>query len=376
MKGICIWMRKVCHITSVHKSQDVRILKKQCRSLAMAGYETYLVAPGDTYIENNVNIVGIGETIGGRVNRMLLRSKSAYKKALELDCDIYQIHDPELLPYALKLKRRGKKVIFDSHENYIMQIKEKEYIPSIFRWIIASGFSAYQKHVLKKIDAVIFPCTLNGKDIFEGLCRKSITLGNQPMLDELYNKYNPNEHKNEKYICHVGGLTYNRGIEHLVKSAEVSKTKLVLGGGISDAFKSKLEELSAYKYVDNRGFCNRDEVLEIYTNATIGACTLLNVGQYNKYDNFATKVYEYMALGLPVILSDYPYARKVIEKYNFAILVDPTNIDEIADAITYLNNNPELCQQMGDEARRAIKEEFNWEIEEKKLISLYLELNN
>ncbi|MFI3116232.1 MAG: hypothetical protein R3Y12_08860 [Clostridia bacterium] len=97
-------------MTSAHLSQDVRILKKQCVSLAKAGYDTYLVAKGDSYEEDGVKIVGIGNVLGGRFKRMTVVVKNVYKQALDLDCDIYQIHDPELLPYALKLKKKVKKL--------------------------------------------------------------------------------------------------------------------------------------------------------------------------------------------------------------------------------------------------------------------------
>ena len=102
--------------------------------------------------------------------------------------------------------------------------------------------------------------------------------------------------------------------------------------------------------------------------------TILNVGQYNTADNFATKVYEYMSMGLPVILSKYPFAEKMLKKYKFGIAVDPANIDDVASAIVYLKEHPYEAKQMGENGRRAVLEEFNWGIEEKKLLQLYEDL--
>ena len=99
--------------------------------------------------------------------------------------------------------------------------------------------------------------------------------------------------------------------------------------------------------------------------------TIINVGQYNQYDNLATKVYEYMSLGIPTILSKSPYNERIAAQYQFGICVDPENVDEIAEAIRYLLDHPEEARQMGENGRRAVKEEFNWGVEEKKLLALY-----
>jgi glycosyltransferase involved in cell wall biosynthesis len=79
-------------------------------------------------------------------------------------------------------------------------------------------------------------------------------------------------------------------------------------------------------------------------------------------------------MGLPTIISDFPYARKVNEEYNCFILVSPDNIDEIADAINYLLDNPKIAEEMGRNGRKAILNEFNWNVEEDKLLRLYGEL--
>ena len=108
-------MIKVCHMTSAHEEEDIRIFRKECVSLAEAGYDVYLVERGESYEKNGVHIVGVGEIPAGRLKRMTQGAKKVYAAAKALDADIYHFHDPELLPYGLKLKKAGKKVIFDSH---------------------------------------------------------------------------------------------------------------------------------------------------------------------------------------------------------------------------------------------------------------------
>ena len=365
-------MVKVCHMTSAHGVEDVRIFHKECVSLAKAGYDVYLVERGESYEKDGVHIVGVGEILKSRRKRMTEGAKKVYEAARAVDADIYHLHDPELLPYGLKLKKAGKKVIFDSHEKYTDQIRNKQYIPAWCRSLIASSYGTYERYVLKNIDGLIFPCLKNGVHPFAGQCRHIATVNNVPVLAETYDCYDPAVKKETGSICHVGSLTYDRGITHLVKAAAQADCTLYLGGAFSPAAYQD-EVLSPPEAAHTRymGVLNRAQVVQLLQKSQIGMATILNVGQYNQYDNLATKIYEYMALGIPVILSRSSYNEKVAAQHGFGICVDPANVDEIADAIRYLLDHPDEARQMGENGRRAVKEEFNWGVEEKKLLALY-----
>lgn len=368
-------MIKVCHMTSAHGAEDMRIFHKECVSLAKAGYETYLVQRGESYEKNGVHLVGFGGVTGGRLKRMTQVARRAYETALSVDADIYHLHDPELLPYGLKLKKRGKKVIFDSHEFYRIQMRDKPYLPGWASRLAAWCYTRLEDYALHRIDGLVSPSEMGGKNPFAGKCARVALVNNTPRLEELYNRYDLSIPKRERSVVYMGGLTYNRGITHLIKAAAKADCTVYLGGGFAPAsYQGELEALPEYCHVRYLGQLSRPQVLEVLQNCQIGMATLLNVNQYNKFDNLATKVYEYMSLSLPVILSDTPYNRKVVEHYRFGVCVNPENVDEIAAAIRYLLDHPEEARQMGENGRRAVKEEFNWDVEEKKLLALYEEI--
>lgn len=87
---------------------DIRIFLKESVFLAQYGDEVYLFVEGANQQINGINIIGCGNKPEGRKARFWI-SQKIYRKALELDCDIYHFHAPELLPYGIKLKNAVKR---------------------------------------------------------------------------------------------------------------------------------------------------------------------------------------------------------------------------------------------------------------------------
>ena len=303
---------------------------------------------------------------------MLFGAKQVYSRAAEIDADIYHLHDPELLPYGLKLKRKGKKVIFDSHECYREQLRCKPYLPKWLATFIAACYGKYEDYVLRRLDAVIFPCTMNGKNPFEKRCKRTPIISNAAILGEFFDRYDPQQEKFPQSLCYVGGLTEARGITNIILAAAKANAIVHLAGDFASAeYEAQLRQMPEFSHVEYHGILNRAEVTELLSGMRVGLCTLLDRGQYLKIDTFGIKVFEYMSMGLPVILSDTPFNRRMTETYGFGLCADQDDPEAIAKAIRYLLDNPEEAARMGENGRQAIKDEFNWGVEEQKLFALY-----
>lgn len=369
-------MKRICHISSAHPRYDTRILYRECASLQENGYDVSFVVNDELpdEIVNGVKVITTNKSCRfNRIRRMTAGVKAVYKKALELDADLYHLHDPELLLIALKLKRHGKRVIFDSHENYYEQIQTKDYIKKPIRSLIASLYYKYETYVCKRIDGVITPATTQGRNIFENRCKRFAMVDNLPRLSEFENKSLVlKDYADRKHICYSGGLTYTRGISHLVEAAFLAKERICLAGRFTP--ENYGDEILNGKYksvIDYKGFMSREDTYQMYNECAIGMATLLNVGQYSKGDNLPTKVYEYMAMEMPVIISDFPYYRKVIEEYNFGLVTDPANPEELAAKIRYLIDNKEEAKAMGKRGKKLVYDIFNWNTAKKQLLSIY-----
>ncbi len=367
---------KICHVTSAHPPEDGRIFRRACVSAALAGYETYLVEPGESYEKNGVHIIGIGKPgISGRLYRMTCFAKKAYTAAEKVDADLYQLHDLELLPYALKLKRKGKKVVFDSHENYAEQIRNKAYLPVFLAKILAVLFIRYSKRIYSKIDGLTYPGTGEPSEVFDGLCKNVVPTDNLPWLSELYDRYDPSVQKERNTACYIGGLEEPRGITQIVKAAYQAKCKLYLAGPFSTVeYRNTLEQMKEYSCVEYLGILDRDGIKDLLLKSSIGLCMLLNVGQYYKMRNLPTKIYEYMSMGLPVVINDSPFNKEFLQSTMIGKTADPLDVEQSAHAIRTLLDDETLQTECCANGREAIRTRYCWDKEQGNLLNLYEKL--
>ena len=365
-------MSKVCHVTSAHRSDDVRIFQKECVSLASAGYDTYLVAQGESREEKGVHVVGIGENApASRIRRMTEFSGKIYKKALELDADIYHLHDPELLPYGLKLKKKGKRVIFDSHENTLEQMREKAYIPTALRPLVSNFYSSYAKRVFKHMDALI-SVTPHIIDQLRAVNPNTWMITNYPLLRAATDTSKRNH--DEFILCFSGGIDqqWSHGAIIDCIAGDPAVTYELCGSG-EEAYINELKAKAGWKNVRFHGKVSHDEALNIQRNADVGMA-ILQPGRNTGFMTGTignTKLFEYMMSEIPVICTDFDLWKNIINEYDCGICVASDKPEEILEAIRYLRRNSEKAKQMGANGRKAVEQEFNWETQEEKLTELY-----
>lgn len=367
---------KICHLTSVHSPFDTRVFGKECRSLARAGYEVHLVAghPSDE-VRDGVRIHAVKKD-ASRIRRMVFTVSRVFRKALEIDADLYHFHDPELVPAGLLLKLRGKRVIYDIHEDYSSWLTFNEGIPSWLRVPAAKAFTQLEKLAVGGFDALVTVTPYIHRR-FETANRCTAMIRNFPVAAEFASNGADRIPwaDREDAMCYIGGITPQRGFAEMARAVSLVReqrpVKLLLGGEFSPAARDILDGLSAEDSgaIECFGWVSRSRIAEIFRRSRIGLVVLHP--EKNFLMSYPTKLFEYMSAGLPVICSDFPLFRTFDEGVGCCRFVDPLNPRSLADAVLFLLDHPDEAQAMGERGKRAVEKMYSWEREEESLLALY-----
>lgn len=356
---------KICHLTSAHQRFDVRIFHKECCSLAQNGYDVNLIVAdgkGDEK-QNNVNIIDVGKE-NGRIKRMIFSAYKVYKKAVFLNANIYHFHDPELLQYAYLLSLRGKRIIYDAHEDLPKQILTKPYLNSLVKKIFSFLIKKIESFFANSFSGVI-GATPFITEKFITFNPNVINVNNYPIVEESV-ILNQNIQK-EYDLVYIGHISKLRGFNSIVNVSKELNLSLAIAGVFSPA--SLQEQIKDRINISYLGYLNNLQTFELLKKSKIGLVLLSPTESY--VQSLPVKMFEYLLAGIPVVASDFPLWKEIIQENNCGICVNPESSNEIAAAIEYLIQNQDIAKKMGENGKKMILSEYNWNIEEKKMLSFY-----
>lgn len=341
--------------------------------MAGAGYHVTLLGP-HTMNEtvDGVEIVAISKP-KNRFMRVLGTTCKTLSVALRQKARVYHFHDPDLLPLGVILKLLGKKVVYDVHEDYHKAILSREYMHQAFKKLVSYTFDIFEKLCARCFDNIV-AATESIQERFEA--GKTVCIHNYAHFsgDAVIEK---GERRKAFTIIFCGRFFGEEGgLSNVLKAIELLKNHdlllVLIGEFISQAYGDFLKSHRGWSRVEHLGKAPHSVVMRELARSDLGIECFPRTP--NSEYSLPTKVFEYMAAGLPVLCSDLPGLRSVVKNNQCGICVDERDPGKIAAEIEFFINNPALRKQMGENGKKAVLEKYNWEIEGNRLLKLYRNL--
>lgn len=364
-------MKRVLLLSTVHPSADSRIMYKIAPSL-QSHYEVFCALPGlRGGLREGLHLIGLPK-FGRLLPRMLVTHPIALLKCLRLRADIVHIFAPELIPLALLFQWAGARVVYEVQENLFKKFAIKRYNNGL---VFQKLFRFFDKLARRR-----FHCVFTDDAYLEeyrDLTKPFDVIHNYvslPVIDRLAHesirKYRPE-------VFYLGVVSMERCLDIMINAlANLKKSHpdchLHLFGPVGVS-KTELEAIAGYAHVrDNitfHGYTDQQVALRYARQSVAGIALLKPVADYP--ESFPTKLFEYMALKLPVITSDFPVYRQIVERSGSGFCISPYDAEALERALERCITDNALRSEMGANGRKAAESCYNWVSEEEKLLSFY-----
>jgi glycosyltransferase involved in cell wall biosynthesis len=300
---------------------------------------------------------------------MTVQASRVVETALRLEGAVYHAHDPELLPWIRAAKLRGAKgrFVYDAHEDLPEEIFTKDWLPKWSRPIVAKSASGVLARLVAGVDAVIAATPTIAKKL-ERSGTPTVVVRNFCLDEELsLVEPSPVDSRGDGRFVYVGGLSLDRGLRTMLDAVGglESPARLDLAGPADERLAELLRDAPKTRW---RGVLPKSAIPEVLAGATAGLCMLHRKRNYEQ--SLPTKIFEYLAAGLPTIASDFPAWRELLRDFNCAVFVEPGDERGLREAMNSLLFDSVLRSRMAREARRAA-ERFRWSTELRQLVALY-----
>lgn len=364
-------MKRVLLLSTVHLATDSRVMYKIAPSL-QSRYRVLCALPGlRSSAAGSIVTFGMPH-FRHLLLRLLISHPVAWLQCVRARPDLVHIFVPELIPMALALQWMGVKVIYEVQENLYKKFAIKRYNKHfIFKklFVLFDRIARRRFHCIFTDDAYLQEYRNLGKPF--AIVHNYVSL---PLIDHFAGVRTLQAAPEFFYL---GVVSMERCLDTMVRALTILKSQLPafhlhLFGPVR-ASQKEIEAIPGYSSVKEHltfhGYTDQRDALRYAASAVAGIALLRPVADYP--ESFPTKLFEYMALKLPVITSDFPIYREIIAGAQCGFCIPPDDAQALAARLAACIADPDMRIRLGENGRKAAESRFNWRLEEAVLLSFY-----
>ena len=301
-------------------------------------------------------------------------ARAALRATCAEPADIVLAHDLNTLPVAaLAARRLGARLLYDSHEVFAelpvhsrlarrrWLVVERVLLPKVeSMWMSSPGHAEVfaANHGVPVPPVIINVPSLDPDPRAAGVPDLHAELDLDPEL---------------AIALYIGGVYPHRPLRMLVDAVRELEdcAAVIMGPGLPsymDELRGRAEELGIADRVRVASAVPIADVVRYAAAADVGIIPFLNTS-LNNFHGLPNKIFEYIAAGTPVVASDFPQLRAVIDRHQVGLTFDPDQPDALTEAIQGVLGDPERLAMWRANAAAAATQ-LNWEVESRRLLAI------
>ena len=351
---------------------DIRLSHKYAWSFVAAGYDvTMVVKKTDREHYQGAEVRRVSGPFDS-ILRLILNPPFQIVQAMRLKSDLYVLSNPHTIPLAFALRFAGKRVIYDTSEDFSKRMQLHDYIPRRLRRMFGRIITRLEKSLARRVNLV----TVTQPQQRQQLDGNTVMIENTPLVDgpvvKEAQKILVSLPEPELFtLVYIGTITEYRGIFTMLnllgRLNERIPCRLKMIGWFGDENCERLaREHPSWNLVEFHERLTHAETLAHLHRAHIGLAILHDVADHAT--SSVTKLYEYMWAGVPFVASNFDRWMRSVGDVSAGIFVDPLDTDRQVEVIIRLAEEKTRTTAMGAAGREFIQESFNWTLTGDRLL--------
>ena len=303
--------------------------------------------------------------------------------------DVLHIHDIRIAGAVFSTNKKHQlKIVLDLHDNIPENMKFYPHLQKFpGKYIISpKKWKEKEKEFILKSDKIITVSPNFAKDIIEknNIEKEKMilvpnTVRKSFFKEAIYSDVIKEKYSNKYVVLYLGDTNIRRGLLTAIRATEflskqIANFKLVIvGSNTTDSIlKEETKKLNLESFIDFEGWQDVSLFPSYIVASNICISPLYRSIQHDVA--YANKIFQYMSFGKPILVSNAIAQKEIVERVNSGLVHLEKNKDDFSSKVLELYQNKEKAEELGNNGKEFIENEFSWEGTSQALVKLYNEL--